>query len=227
VSARQTPGLRGGGAVPLGVLLIAAGGVLLLDRWGLVDVGAALADWWPLALVALGLWWLAEGARVAGSTVGAIGLLLLGNSLGVLDAPVGDLVLPLVLVVIGGVLIAWGRRLRTAPVARRPASSPDRGLRGREGPGTAVAIFGDAHVHVGDQDGATGPATVDGLVVFGDLRVEVPAGWRVRDRTTALFGEVRVPRDQPGDPGAPILEVRGLVVFGDLEVRHVDVAEVG
>jgi hypothetical protein len=38
-----------------GLLMMAAGVVLLLDQQGIIEIGS-IGHWWPLVLVALGLW---------------------------------------------------------------------------------------------------------------------------------------------------------------------------
>jgi len=50
----------------------------------------------------------------------------------------------------------------------------------------------------------------------------VPAGWRVVDRTTTLFGDVRIPKDQPDYAEAPVVELHGVAIFGDAKVRYLD-----
>jgi hypothetical protein len=91
----------------------------------------------------------------------------------------------------------------------------------------ATAVFGDARLVVSDSDPGLDRATVTALSVFGDVKIDVPAGWRVENRATAILGDVKVPRDQPTYAEAPVVELHGLVLFGDAKVRYLDATEGG
>lgn len=54
--------------------------------------------------------------------------------------------------------------------------------------------------------------------VFSDLKVTVPAGWKVRSAAAAFAGNVDTYRAQGGD-GPVTLTIRGQAVFGNIEVR--------
>jgi hypothetical protein len=220
-----------GGAVPFGVALIAVGVLLLLGQLDVLDPARVAAEWWPLLVIGAGLWWLFTRAWLTGAFALGAGLLLLGITLGVLDAGLGNLIFPLFLLLVGLLLLTSGVRLRRAtavagdttarhgPAAQRPAGHVDRRP-------SATAVFGDARLRLYD-DGDDPEALVASVTsVFGDVHVQVPAGWRVRNRTSALFGDVKIPRDQPTYPEAPVAELHGLVLFGDLKVRYEDPEEV-
>lgn len=208
--ARSTP------TVVLGLLLIAVGLLLLLDRTEVLDAGIVAGDWWPLALVALGLWWLSTSNRLTGALAVAIGVLLLAAIHDVVEADLVGLVFPVVLVTIGTGALTAGARMRRV--------TRDQPLRSEAAAWshtpTATAVFGDAKVSVADDGGAR--AAVSVMAVFGDVQISVPAGWRVVDRTTAMFGSVRVPRDQPTYAEAPVVELHGMAIFGDARVRYLD-----
>jgi hypothetical protein len=201
--------------VALGVLLIAAGVVLLLHRADVIAADALFADWWPALIVLGGVWWLAERMWALGTIAIVLGALAFGDLHGVVEAPVGQLVFPALLLAAGASLVTAGARLRRArPRGRAIAAVTDGVLP------TGIAVFGDAHLTVPDEDVSS--ATVTTLSVFGDVHVEVPAGWRVRDRTSTVFGSVRVPTDQPPYPEAPIVELHGFALFGDVTARYTD-----
>lgn len=218
-------GRQSAGGVLGGLGLITVGAVLLMDQAGVVDALALLHGWWPVLLVVAGAWWVAGGSWLAGTIAGVTGVLLLGGTLDLVEVPIGRLVLPLLMLGIGGTLITAGARLRAAPSPRLagavPAPSslaPDAGL--PVGKTSVTAIFGDADV-VLDEAGLDGDlALVTATVVFGDVHVGVPWGWRVQDRTTALLGEVSVPSDQPPPAERRVVELHGLMLFGEARVRY-------
>ena len=200
--------------VQLGAVLIVVGSLLLLDRIDVLDAGTLTREWWPLVLVVAGVWWLASGSAFSGLVAIGAGLVLLAVVHDLVDASIGNLVFPTILIVVGASTLTAGARLR-------------RSLRDLPTPADAwsesaiaTAVFGDARVSVAD-DGAD-RAAVTAISVFGDVEVSVPAGWRVVDRTTALFGDVRIPKDQPDYAEAPVVELHGVAIFGDARVRYLD-----
>ena len=223
----RAPGrTRLAGAVPFGLVLIALGVVLLLDNLDVVDATDLLAGWWPVAVIGAGVWWLAAGARWAGLAIVVVGLLLLATTLDLVDADAGNLVFPVVSLVLGGALLNAGARVRAARGADgRPvdvfAWGHDDAGGWPTGDLAATAVFGDARLVVG-ADVGDGRVTVTVRSMFGDVRVEAPHGWRIVDHTTRVLGDVELPRDRPTAPDAPVVELHGLALLGDVRVSVLD-----
>lgn len=227
------------GAVPFGLALIVLGILLALDNLEVVDASDLLAGWWPLAVVAAGIWWSVTGSLVSGLATVTVGGMLLVATLGVVELPLGRLVFPGILVIVGGSLLQAGVRLRAAQaeVDDRPpvgpgraaaagAGSPTASERQLAGP-TATAVFGDARLVVGDDGRDTDRLVVTTTAVFGDVRVEVPSGWRLENRITRLLGDVTLPKVQPSYPESPVVVLHGLVALGDVRVRYAELQEGG
>jgi hypothetical protein len=55
---------------------------------------------------------------------------------------------------------------------------------------------------------------------LGDLDLDVPDGWRVTVSGPELFGDVnvRAAHDPPAD--APVLQLRVVTVFGDIDIEE-------
>lgn len=160
--------------------------------------------------------WIASA--LAGGALIAAGVALGLDRLDVIDVSVGELVWPVVLVVVGGALAAVGQRLRGAAAAwrSRSAASADAGVELAE---RATAVLGEAHLTVspdGDRDRASVP--VSAVAVLGSVQLRVPAGWAVRDRASTLLGEVKLPADLATAQGAPTVELHGLAMLGSIEV---------
>ena len=213
------------GGVPFGLALIFVGALLALDNLEVVDASELLAGWWPAAVILVGVWWALTGAPVAGLFVAVVGAMLLLSTLALVDIPIGSLILPGILVVVGGAMLQAGMRVRAAhiEVAELPGASGELGAEGL----AATAVFGDARLIVGDGGMDTDRLVVSATSVFGDVRVDVPAGWRLENRITKLLGDVTLPREQPSHPGSPVVVLHGLVVFGDVRVRYSDPVEGG
>ncbi len=213
------------GALPFGLALIAVGVLLALDNLEVLDASDLLAGWWPAAVVIAGLWWAVTGAPVAGLFVMVVGGLLLLSTLELVDIPIGRLIVPGILVAVGGAMLQAGLRVRTAhlEVAELATAAGDRPSEGL----AATAVFGDARLIVSDDGVDTDRLVVTATSVFGDVRVEVPAGWRLENRITRLLGDVTLPSEQPSYPESPVVVLYGVVVFGDVQVRYTDPVEGG
>lgn len=211
--AASSPGRRD--AIATGLVLIAGGVGLGAHRAGAIDGIALLEGWWPALLIVAGAWHaLVTGGRAVGTAIAVLGVALLAALRADVDVSPGALVGPGLLAVIGVGALRAGHQLRAATFTH-DATRP-----------RAVAVFGDARVHVGE-DAPDLPHPVRPVVsVFGDVSVDVPAGWRIEDHVTNIFGSVKVPREQPHYPEAPALTLHGLALFGDVRARYVDPSEV-
>ncbi len=222
---------RGGGrldgAVPFGLGLIALGGLLALDNLEVLDAGALLAGWWPVALLVAGLWWLVTGSPVLGGVILVIGALLLASTQELVEVELGRLVFPGLLVVVGGGLLQAGIRVRRARFEVLAARAGGSGSGAPVVGPSATAVFGDARLLVGEDGSDPGRVVVTATSVFGEVSVEVPDGWGIEDRITRILGDVKVPRSQVAYPESPVVVLHGLVLFGDVQVRYVDLAEGG
>lgn len=236
-STRRGVAPTSGGLMLTGLGLVGLGTVLVLGRLDVVDAGDVIARWWPGMLVVAGAWWLWGGSRLGGGIAIGVGLVLLLTKTDRIPPLAGALVWPLVLVILGVTLMVVALRSRRALVGEggpgRIATFASRqwiaGAADFAG-SRSTALFGDVRLRLTEGHGSgppdaggvdgEGPVTISVMPIFGDVEIEVPAGWRIRDRVTCLFGAVRVPVEQPDWPEAPLLELHGVAVFGDLHVLH-------
>lgn len=212
-SAVQRP-LASGLTIMGTVLLVLGVGRALLVLEILPDaIGAVVATWWPVGVVAVGVWLALGGRRVTGTALGLLGVLLL-----VITAVPDGFVGPTLLILVG-LLLLWG------------ATGGRRWVLG----GGAVALFDDLRVGAdgapparsyvavfGESEGRLEPSLaqegiVECLAVFGDVQVRVPADVAVELSQTAVFGDVWAPGPPPG-PVTATLEVRATAVFGDVKL---------
>jgi hypothetical protein len=211
-----------------GLGLIALGALWLLDAAGVVESGPLISDWWPAALVVVGLSRLLERPPHVSSAVimTLIGLVLLSFTTGVVDASVLALVWPAALVLLG-VWLLFGRRGGDVPggedsvsavalFSGKEVTSDSQEFRG----GSLTALFGGIDLDLRraalPQDGAL----LDVTAAFGGVDVVVPAGWRVRLHGPVIFGGATDGTAKAGAPTTgPLLDVRVFVLFGGVELE--------
>ena len=211
-----------------GLALVAIGAVFLLGELGVVDEpGALVGAWWPLVFVAIGVGLLLEQRRLGAGPVVFLGL---GALLLVITTDVvavgAAVVWPLVLIAVGAWLLLRPRGGgRETPSARGDVTAvfEDRTVRHPAGPferAAVTSIFGDVDLDLRDA-GPTEGMVVDLTVIFGDVDVTAPADWRVVMGASGVFADVEHrPPPAAAAPEAPLLEVRGFSVFGDVNVRQ-------
>jgi hypothetical protein len=209
------------GLLVVGLGLLAVGVLLFLDRLGVAEAGTVVSAWWPLIVVAIGVGQLVERSYVTGAIVTVVGLVVLLSTTGVADVNVFTLIGPVLLILIGGGIV-FGSRFamgdgHVGPVAVFSTGSL-RGYPGELAGRTTYAVFGEVEVELTGDEAAEDLALAT-VTVFGETTVHVPAGWRVRNRTVAILGDSKGP-DTPQATEGPMLDLTGLVVFGDLKVRQ-------
>ncbi|MEX0763177.1 MAG: DUF5668 domain-containing protein [Dehalococcoidia bacterium] len=167
--------------VLLGIILIAAGTLFLLDELNVFGEGTNLiGTYWPVLIIAVGLWmWWTQGFRadLAPVLVVLVGTFLLIDR--VTDLSIWRL-WPVLIIVAG----AWLLYRRTAPVSQRAATESggtvnisaiagggDSRFAAEEFLGGQVtAIFGGGKLDLRDAILPTEGATVDVTVLFGGCR---------------------------------------------------------
>jgi hypothetical protein len=206
----------------VGVVLLALGVFGILDAVNLLDSGPVIADWWPAAVVVLGLIAMAAERRVS---LGPVVIVVLGLVLlaGTLDWTSGDLLLPTMLAGVGVAVLVGLRRHHGArtPIAMfGGATTKERSPHLRHA--DVSAIFGGAtldlrEAHI-DKD-----ADIDAFALFGGVDVLVPEGWRVSVGGLPFMGGIddkttNDERELPED--APVLTVNGTALFGAVVVAN-------
>jgi hypothetical protein len=86
----------------------------------------------------------------------------------------------------------------------------------------AVSVFGDIELDLRQASLLAGGAAIRVTTVFGTTRITVPPEMHVVDDGWALFGGREIPPDteESAGPGAPVLRVSGISIFGLTTVRR-------
>jgi hypothetical protein len=218
------------GRTLVGIALIGAGVVFLLEAVGAIEGAGALDAWWPLLVVGLGILQAVSARRIGGPAAALIvlGLLLLAVTTGVFGERAGRVAWPLVAVVAGGWLVSgWGRsRRRRSDAAHLDVlsvldsarmASDSRALRRAD----LTAVCGKLVLDLTGAALAPGGARISITSILGHVDVLVPEGWRVEVRGLPLIGgwDDTTSKRRLG-PQSPVLEVRILAVLGGAELKH-------
>lgn len=205
-----------------GVLILAAGVIFWLDRLGRLDAREWL-EWWPVALIAVGLAQLPNRQWVSAALWIAVGGYFLLWELGY-DLPgfwhIAAL-WPLLISVAGITLIVQtlrsGRSMRRfRAFAVMAGNHVTMGSREFEG-GQAVAVMGGCEIDLSDSKTPAPEATIDVLAFWGGIDIRVPRGWTVVNRVTPILGGFE---DRTTSGTGPRLIVRGAAIMGGVEVKH-------
>lgn len=222
------------GRVLLASVVIAVGTLYLLDAGGMLDAGAAIDDWWPLLLVAVGVFQIAEHSHGGTEPVLwiAAGAVLLAFTTDLLGHDAWRWVWPAALVAGGLYILArWaglGRGSRPDTAARIVTASGIVG--GHHLTSTApafegaslTAVLGGVDLDLRRAGLAPGGATVTATAILGGVEILVPRDWHVAVGGTPLLGgidDAREPQDPPPQD-APVLRVDALAVMGGVEIRN-------
>ncbi|HSF86546.1 MAG TPA: DUF5668 domain-containing protein [Acidimicrobiia bacterium] len=212
-----------------GVLLITLGTVLALGAADVVDAGELISEWWPVALIAAGVLQMVVNPRhwFSPVLVAGVGVVLLLNTTGAVDADLWPAFWAGLLVVAGVGLLVGSRmrgsgRMEAPDRIREFAAFSGRKLVSHskqfEG-GTLGSIFGGTELDL--RDARLAPdASLDVFAAFGGAEIRVPEGWRVETHGLPIFGGFENEVEGEGDNDAPTLDINATVLFGGLEVKH-------
>jgi hypothetical protein len=221
-SPRVTPRLV------IGLSVMAAGGVLLLDQVGLVRADN-LFRLWPVILIGVGL---AKLTQPADRRTSALVWLVIGGGLlaANLDLIRSRGLWALILMLVGG-HIAWralspqGRRAPSDDMSTfdlfafmsgvtRGGSTPD--FRG----GSVTAIMGGCEVDLTQATIMPGHrAAIDCFTIWGGIEIRIPRDWEVVNQAVALLGGIEDKTQRPLEPQGRLV-LTGMVIMGGVEIKN-------
>jgi predicted membrane protein len=228
VSVDSRPSLSINPQTLVGVLIVAAGLLLLGDNLGLLQARHVLA-YWPLGVLAVGVLMFTRAVDGAGRTWAAFVSFIGGWwALSVLMGwPVRlSTIFPVGLVMIGVVIIQRALGLQRvepdstdqvisdlafwAGVERKVRSSLFRRA-------DLTAIMGGIQIDF-RQAGINGEAVIDLFVVMGGVEIKVPPDWVVSNQAIAVMGGA-VDKSTGAADSRHRLVLRGFVMMGGVEVK--------
>ena len=215
-----------------GVVLVLIGLLLILTKEDFIPWGKVWGTWWPLVLIAIGVWRLLKGQPpplVSGSILIAIGALA---QLAELEVLPWLYVFALLLAGIGvWMLVRPAGAAETGVRETREEEAFDRwsifgamevaatskAFRG----GQACAVFGSVTLDLSGAVLAEGEAPLTLSAVFGSVELKVPEGWRVSLQGTPILGSLTDRRrtKEAHAADAPLLRVSAFTLLGSVEIQ--------
>lgn len=83
----------------------------------------------------------------------------------------------------------------------------------------ATAVFGGIELDLREATFESPVTEISGVWAFGGLEIKVPEGVEVRNETVGIFGGTDISDVGDPVPGAPVLIIKGLSMFGGVSVR--------
>ena len=224
--------------VIIGLVVICAGIFFLLDNLG-VDTGMNLWDFWPVALILIGLSHISGPGEIRNGFSGAIfiivGVLFLLNNLDIIVFNMGTL-WPVIIIIFGIMIIknkAWESR-------GAPSSNDNCDLSFILGGGDHIftsdqfkggrltAFMGGGTIDLRDADIQIDNAVIDVFVFMGGIDIRIPRHWHVNIQGTPILGgldnkAVVISKEEiAAHPEKAIREltVRGMAIMGGIEVKN-------
>ena len=223
------------GRIFAGILIIVIGVIFLLGSLDRIDVGDLLSDYWPLILIAVGLWHLlAHNFRQVGTgliliTVGSVFML---NKWGILGTNFWSVFWPVIIIAVGLWILlkprfkGYSGRIPEikdddldafvifAGITRRLESKEFRG-------GKATALFGGIELDFTGAKLAGNEATIDLTAMFGGIEVRVPRNWKVVVDSHAILGGVddKHRTDSPDQIEATLF-IKATAIFGGVDIKN-------
>lgn len=220
----------------VGVLIIGLGLLLLAGNLGLISVRYVLRNFWPVALITIGLLMITQRESRRGKQWGWVWLLLgiwvLGERLDWIDVSIWQLFFPTVLLAVGGILV-WraivvqqtqddtsgepAEFVRSFAILSgnefRPVSRPFRGA-------DLSAVMGGLKLDLTAAKMESDTASIEVFSFWGGIEINVPPDWAVTSRVTAFMGGFMDRRRPSSVVPTKTLTVRGFAFMGGVEVKN-------
>lgn len=217
-------------------VLIVVGAVFLLRNLGLFPVHELLR-YWPVALIAFGLFRLVDSEHGNERVIGAIlilgGAVLLAGTLGFFYLSWNTL-WPLVLIGAGLLMlvqrfsplnVAWQSGGQASPELLHEAaifSGGKRRVKGNFKGGRLECIFGGFEIDMRQATMLAEAAELEINAIFGGAEIRVPEGWEVMMQGTGIFGGFSDETAHPDQayPNPKRLILKGAAIFGGVNVKN-------
>jgi predicted membrane protein len=217
------------GVALIGVLIIAAGAVLLGGNLGLIDSHYVFRNFGPLIIFLAGVALLARRRHdqvMLGLVLMFVGAWAFATHQQWIKIQFWAVIGPLVLVLAGGSVVwrafnrptpegAGDAYIRTFAIFSGSQLRPTVPFEGAD----ITAIMGGVKVDLSSAPMAHDTATIDVFALMGGAEIYVPRDWDVTVRVVSLMGGVSDKRRPATAPATKHLVIRGMAVMGGVEIK--------
>jgi predicted membrane protein len=222
------------GRIFWGLVLILLGVLFLLDQMGRADFGDIVSRWWPLILVAIGLWQLISSnfqELAGGLFMIALGAIFQLAKLGILGRNLWHYVWPALIIGLGlWVLLGAFRRSSAARLSgsqeedldafaifaglnRRIESQSFRG-------GKATALMGGIELDLTQARLAEPKVSLELTAIMGGINLRVPRHIRVELHGNPVLGGIENKHSySPGTGTEQTLSLKATAILGGIEIK--------
>jgi len=217
-----------------GIIILVLGLLFLMETFDILDFGSVFANWWPLIIVAVGLFKLRGQDKTGGMIVLLIGLVFLSATLDIVEW--GNLFRfwPVILIAVGLSLILKGRdRKWWGSVSSKETSDGfikasvilgglDRVVKSENFQGGDISsIFGGAKLDLRDAKTAEENCYLNLKALFGGIEIILPPGWQVSVSGTPILGAIedKTRRTESQDKKT-VVHLQCTVAFGAIEIKN-------
>lgn len=227
------------GRIIIGLLLLAAGAIMLLTNLGMIDNEFSRYVFsWPVILIIVGLAIYINSRDFSGLAILFIGTIFLLGRIYHFNAWT---FWPVILILLGAHIL-FGRRTKKnhsksffpynpqGPTLMQDSIDDAAIFGGGEksfvsenfSGGKITAVFGGSEIDLSDCKLAPGENIIDMTVIFGGTTLYVPKDWKIIIKVFPLFGGFSDSRRKDPSvvyPNDRVLVLKGLVVFGGGEIK--------
>ncbi len=224
--------------VIIGLVVICAGILFLLENLG-VAIGINIWDFWPVALILIGLSHISRPSETRQTFSGTIfiivGVLFLLNNLDIMFFDIGTF-WPVIVILLGIAILkdaVWGSH-------KVPSSSNNFNLSFILGGGEhrfasdqfkggkIAAFMGGGIIDLRDADIQIDDAVIDAFAFMGGIEIRIPRHWQVNIQGTPILGGIEnktvvmSKEELAAHPEKAIkkLTIKGMFIMGALEVKN-------
>jgi hypothetical protein len=216
----------------LGLIIIALGILFTLDNLHVL-VARNFLRFWPIVFVAIGAAQVAEARTHARVVGGGLWILfgggLLARQAGLLPGSIWEY-WPLVLVVLGAYVVL--QSLGKSGAGDRPdgpvisaiaiLSGLNRKVTAEFHGADLTAFMGGGKLDLRDATLEGGKAVLDVFAMMGGFEILIPETWNVRNEVIPFMGGVDDKTKVNADPSAPVVIIRGFVMWGGIDIKNWD-----
>lgn len=222
----------------IGILLMLAGGLLLLDTFNITQLPIKQYIFsWKTLLIAIGVVLLITKERAtAGYILIGLGVVFWLPSLVNYSISLHQIFWPVILIGIGVLIITRrGNHARRGKISNINSENTNDYIEDVSilGGGTKLiqsknfkggditAIFGGSEFSFKDAEISPDGCTIDVFTMFGGSKLIVPDNWTVKSDMVSIFGgfnDKRIIRPEDTEQGV-VLYLKGVVIFGGMEIK--------